>query len=188
VEQCTSVFATAEERRAHCIQDHKFPHDFRFDISRKQEAKNRKLKHNKQSPMEVDSCAGDNKCEMRVKVPKSQSKTVVHQRSELLDCGNVAQCEEAAVLRQATSANQSAEDMHTNRLSKPFSFVRGRGRNQRLGGVSKDLHSGINKHERTSDSNIWGTSGLLNALQDAEIDSSSELADTSSVLGDVRRE
>jgi hypothetical protein len=75
--------------------------------------------------------------------------------------------------------------MHTETFSKPFSFVRGRGRNQRLGAVCKDSRSGINKHERTSRSNIWGTSSLLTALQDAEIGSNSELAHTSDVQGDV---
>lgn len=188
MEECTSVFATAQERRAHCIQDHKFPHDFRFDVTRKQEAKHSKLKQNKQSPMEVDSCAGDKKCEMRVKRSKSKSKAVVRQCSEQLGCGNIAQCEEGAVLGRATSANQSAEDMHTERFSKPFSFVRGRGRYQRLAGVRKDLHSGINKHEHTSDSNVWGTSSLLSALQDAEICNDGELAHTSGVPGDVRHE
>jgi hypothetical protein len=188
------MFAAAEERRAHCIQDHKFPHNFRFGVSRKQEAKNRKLKHNKnnkQSPMEVDSCAGDKKCEMRVKVSQSRSEAAVRRRSEQSDCANVAQCAEGAVSGQATSANQPAEDMHTETFSKPFSFVRGRGRNQRLGAVHKDLRSGINKRERTSGSNVWGTSSLLNALQDAEIGSTSDVqgdVNTSDVQGDVRHE
>ena len=185
MEECKSVFATAHKRRAHCIQDHQFPHDFRFDVSRKQEARRSKLKHNKQSPMEVDSCPGDKKCEMRVKSSNSKSKAVC---SEQLGCGNTAKCEEGAVLGQATSANQSGEDMHTERFSKPVSFVRGRGRYQRLGGVCKDLNSGINKHEHPSDSNIWGTSSLLNALQDTEICNDSEFAHTSDILGDVRNE
>jgi hypothetical protein len=183
VEECKSVFATAQKRHAHCIQDHQFPHDFRFDVSRKQEAKHSKLKHNKQSPMEVDSCAGDKKCKMKVMRSNSKSKAVLCQCSEQLACGNFAKCEEGQ--GQATSANQSGEDMHTGRFSKPFSFVRGRGRHQRSGGVCKGLNSGINKHEHTSDSNVWGTSSLLNALQDAQICNDDELAHTSDTLGDV---
>jgi len=184
VEECKSVFATAQKRHAHCIQDHQFPHDFRFDVSRKQEAKHSKPKHNKQSPMEVDSCPGDKKCKMKVKRSDLKSKAVSCQCSEQLGCGNFAKCEEGQ--GQATSANQSGEDMHTGRFRKPFSFVRGRGRHQRLGGVCKD--SGINKHEHTSDSNVWGTSSLLNALQDAEICNDGELAHTSDTLGDISNE
>lgn len=188
MEECKNLFATAQKRRAHCIQDHQFPHDFRFDVSRKQEARHSKLKNNKQSPMEVDSCQGDKKCETRVKRSNSKSKAVLCQCSEQLGCGNIAKCEEGAVLGQATSADQSGEDMHTERFSKPFSFVRGRGRHQRLGGVCKDLNSGINKHEHTPNSNVWGTSSLLNALQDAEICKDGELAHTSDVPGDVSNE
>lgn len=150
VEECRSVFATAQKRHVHCIQDHQFPHDFRFDVSRKKEAKHSKLKHNKHSPMEVDSCPGDKKCEMEVNRSYSKSRAVVCQYSEQLGCGNIAKCEEGVVLGQTTSANQSGEDMHTGRFSKPFSFVRGRGRRRRLGGVHKDLNSGINKHEQIS--------------------------------------
>jgi len=185
VEECKSVFATAQKRHAHCVQDHQFPHDFRFDVSRKQEAKHSKLKHNKQSSMEVDSGPGDKKFETRVKKSNSKSKAVLCQCSEQLGFGNIAKCEEGAVLGQATSANQSGEDIHTERFSKPFSFVRGRGRHRRLGGVCKDLNSGINKHEHTPNSNVWGTSGLLNALQDAEICNDGELDHTSGVQGDV---
>lgn len=188
MKECKSVFATAQKRRAHCIQDHQFPHDFRFDVSRKQEAKRSKLKLNKQSSMEVDSCPGDKKFETRVKKSNSKSKAVLCQCSEQLDCGNTAKCEEGAVLGQVTSANQSGEDIHTERFSKPFSFVRGRGRHQRLGGVCKDLNSGINKHEHTSNSNVWGALSLLNALPDAEICNDGELVHTSDVVGDVSNE
>lgn len=188
MEECKSVFATAQKRRAHCIQDHQFPHDFRFDVSRKQEAKHSKLKHNKQSSMEVDSCPGDKKFETRVKKQNSKSKAVLCQGSEQLGCGNIAKCEEGAVLGQAISANQSGDDIHTERFSKPFSFVRGRGRHQRLGCVCKDLNPGINKHEHTSNSNVWGTSSLLNALQYDEICNDGELAHISDVLGDVSNE
>lgn len=191
VEECKSVFARAQNRRAHCIQDHQFPHDFRFDVSRKQEAKHNKLKHNKQSVMEVDSCPGDKKFEMRVKGSKSkpiEPVAVLCQSSEQLGCGNVAKYEEGGALGQATCANQSGEDMHAERSGQPFSFIRGRGRYQRLGGFCKDLNSGINKREHTSHSNIWGTSGLLNALQDAEVCNDSEFTPTSDVVGDVGNE
>jgi len=188
VEECKSVFATAQKRRAHCVQDHQFPHDFRFDVSRKQEAKHSKLKHNKQSSMEVDSCPGGKKFETRVKKSNSKSIAVLYQCSKQLGCGNIAKCEEGGVLGQATSANQSGEDIRTERFSKPFSFVRGRGRHQRLGGACKDLNSGLNKHEHTSNSNVWGTLSLLNALQDAEICNDGELVHTSDVLGHVSNE
>jgi len=188
MEECKSVFATAQKRRAHCIQDHQFPHDFRFDVSRKQEARQSKLKHNKQCAMEVDSCPVDTKCKTRVKRSDSKSKAVLCQCSEQLGWANIAKCEEGAVLGQATSADQSGEDMHTERFSKPFGYVRGRGRHQRLGGVYKDLNSGVNKHERTSNSNVWGTSSLLNSLQDAETCNDGELAHTSDALGDVSNE
>ena len=188
MEECKSVFATAQKRHAHCIQDHQFPHDFRFDVSRKLEAKRSKLKHNKQSPMEVDSCPGDKKCETRVKRSNSKSKAVLRQCSEQSGCRNIAKCEEGAVLGQATSANQSGEDMHTERFSKPFSYFRGRGRHQRLAGVCKDFNSGTNKHEHTANSNVWGTSSLLTALQDAEICNDGELAHTLNVPGDVSNE
>jgi hypothetical protein len=193
VEECKSVFATGQERRAHCIQDHQFPHDFRFDVSRKQETKHSKLTHNKESLMELDSCPGDKKCGIRVKRSKSKSNpiepvAVLSQGSEQVGCGNIAKCEEGAMLGRAMCTNQSGEDMHTERFAKPFNFIRGHGRYQRLGGICKRLNSGMNKPERASDSNIWGTSSLLNALQDVETCSDGDCTRASGVVGDVRNE
>jgi hypothetical protein len=191
VAECKSVFATSQKRRQHCIEDHKFPHDFRFDDSRKEETKRSKLKQNKEFLMEVDACPGD-KCGTRVKRPKSKYKPVEPtgvccQGSEQVGCGDIAKCEEGTLLGQATCAKQSGEDVHAERFGKPFSFIRGRGRYQRLGYISKDLNSGINKREHVSDSNIWGTSSLLDALQDAEICNDGEFTHALEV-NDVRNE
>ncbi|XP_014280097.1 zinc finger protein 511 [Halyomorpha halys] len=35
VEDCSVVSLTPKDRRSHCIEDHKFPHDFKFDSARK---------------------------------------------------------------------------------------------------------------------------------------------------------
>ncbi|CAH1404658.1 unnamed protein product [Nezara viridula] len=34
VEDCPAVSLTPKDRRSHCIEDHKFPHDFKFDAGR----------------------------------------------------------------------------------------------------------------------------------------------------------
>lgn len=56
VEECGHKSIDASARRDHCIKDHKFPHDFRFDKVRKQKKK-------KDKGMEVDESSEDVKQE-----------------------------------------------------------------------------------------------------------------------------
>ena len=35
METCTSKFSNPKERRSHCIEDHKYPADFRYDVENK---------------------------------------------------------------------------------------------------------------------------------------------------------
>jgi hypothetical protein len=201
VEECNSMSAAPQERRRHCIEAHQFPHDFRFDDARKQKTKHCKSKQSNDklldSVMEVDPSSGDSKCEMRTKEPKSKPKSVamLPQSLRVLNCGNVEKCnekhEEGNELGEASSSHQAGMGMHTETFNKPFSFVQGRGKYRRLGGICMNLNSGIIKHEQSSssNSNVWGTSGLLDALQDSKTGSDVEkFACGSDTLGDVETE
>lgn len=180
VEECDGMFAAPQERRRHCIDAHRFPHDFRFDDARKQKTKHRKPKQSNDdlldSVMEVDPSSGDGKCETKIRRPKSESKSVaMFPRSlKALNCGNVEECneksEEGNELGEATSSHQAQTGARTETFRKPLGFARGRGRYQRLGGKFMNFNSGINKRDQSSsgDSNVWGTSGLLDALKDSK--------------------
>lgn len=200
MEECSSIFTTPQERRGHCIQDHQFPHDFRFDDARKQKTKHCKLKDSNEGlvdfVMEVDPNPGDSNSEMNIKKPKSKSKpkivAVLPQSLKVLGCGNADECnqknEEGTLLGEATSAQQAGRHMCTEGFGKPFSFVRGRGKYQRLGGTYVKFNSGINKREQSSssNSNVWGTSGLLDALQGARVGSDEKFACTSDTEEDKK--
>jgi hypothetical protein len=76
VEDCDSRFAIPQDRHSHCIEDHQFPHDFRFDNARKHKTKRCELKltigGKVDSAMEVDTNSGDSKCVTSVNRPKSK--------------------------------------------------------------------------------------------------------------------
>jgi hypothetical protein len=122
--------------------------------------------------MEVDANPGDSKCVTSVNGLKSKPKAVsaLSRAAEEFACGNVEKYETGSMLGKPTCAPQVGRDVRTERFGKPFSFVRGRGKCQRLGGMSMKFNSGTNKQEQSSsrNSNVWGTSGLLDALEDTE--------------------
>ncbi|PNE09453.1 hypothetical protein B7P43_G00060, partial [Cryptotermes secundus] len=180
VEDCDSRFATPQDRHSHCIEDHQFPHDFRFDDARKHKTKRCKWKLPKggivESAMEVDTNPGDSKCVTSVNRPKSKPEAVavLPQAFEESDYGNGEKCkqkyETRSVLGEPTCATQVGRGVRTEGFGKPFSFVRGRGKCHRLGGMSMKFKLGTNKQEQSSssNSNVWGTSGLLDALEDTK--------------------
>jgi hypothetical protein len=126
--------------------------------------------------MEVDSASGDSRCEMRINRPKSKKKSVdtLPQCLSVLNCGNFEKCnekqDEGNEFKETMSSHQAGMGLCTDTCRKPFSFVRGRGKYQRLGGICMNFNSGVDKLEQSlsSNSNVWGTTGLLDALQDSE--------------------
>jgi hypothetical protein len=180
VEDCDSRFATPQDRHSHCIEDHQFPHNFRFDNARKHKTKHCKSKLTKggkvDSAMEVDTNPGDSKSVTSVNRPKSkpEPEAVLPQAFEEFSCGNDEKCRQKYEARfmsgEPTCVPQAGREVPTEGFSKPFSFVRGRGKYRRLGGLSKKFNSGTNKQEQSSssNSNVWGTSGLLDALEGTE--------------------
>jgi hypothetical protein len=196
VEECNSRFATPQDRRSHCIEDHQFPHDFRFDDARRQKSKHCKSKHAKGgsfiSAMEVDTIPGDRKRETSVNrtKPKPEAVPASPQAFEEFACGNDEKYESGSLLGEASSAPQVGRGMHTKGFGKPFSFVPGRGRYQRLGGMSTKFNSETNKSEQSSssNSNVWGTSGLLDALDDAKVSGDGEKFASRSDAVDVKSE
>jgi hypothetical protein len=147
--------------------------------------------------MEVDSASGDNKCEIRTKRPKSKPKSVamLSQSVKVLNCGDVGkcskECEEGNQMDDAMSSDQAGTGVHREKFSKPFNFVRGRGKYKKLGSVHMNCSSGVNKHVQSSvsNSNVWGTSSLLDALQGCKAGSDDEkLTCASGALGDVKTE
>jgi hypothetical protein len=133
--------------------------------------------------MEVDSASGDNRCEIRTKRPKSKPKSVamLSQSVKVLNCADVGkyskECEEGNQMDDAMSSDQAGTGVHRKKFSKPFNFVRGRGKYKKLSSVYM------------SDSDVWGTSSLLDALQGCKAGSDDEkLAYASGALGDVKTE
>jgi hypothetical protein len=198
VEECASRFATPQDRRSHCIEDHQFPHDFRFDTARKHNTKHRKSKNNEgglfESAIEVDTNPGDSKCDTSVNRPESEPKaeTVLSLASENSACGNDGKCkqkyEAQSLLGEPTYAPKVGRDLRTEECSRPFSFVQGRGKYRRLGGMSMKFNPGKNKQAQSSSSNsdVWCTSGLLDALEDTKVGSGSEISASVSDVLDVK--
>ncbi|XP_075166480.1 zinc finger protein 511 lethal (2) k10201 [Haematobia irritans] len=56
VEECIEIFLSPEERRKHCIEEHKFPANYRFD-----QAKNIMLPSKEDNRMEIDNCGINSK-------------------------------------------------------------------------------------------------------------------------------
>jgi hypothetical protein len=125
--------------------------------------------------MEVDTNPGDSKCETSVSRPETKPKAVAHEVSACGNDGNDGKCRQKNEGRpqfcEPTCAPQVGRDTRKEGCSKPFSFVRGRGKYRRLGGVSMKFNSGTNKHEQSSssNSNAWRTSDLLDALADTKV-------------------
>lgn len=138
--------------------------------------------------MEVDTNPGDSKCVTSVNRPKSKPKAVPVLPQAFGDDETYRQeCEMRSVLGEPTCVSQVARDVHTGGFGKPFTFVRGRGRCQRLEGTSTKFNLGRDKQEQgsSSNSNVWGTSGLLDALEDTKGGSDREKFADMSTSSDV---
>jgi hypothetical protein len=141
--------------------------------------------------MEVDSNPGDSKCERSVSRPESEPKAVaiLPQAFEQSACGTDGKCrqkyEAGSHLGEPARAPQVGRDTCKEGCGKPFSFVHGRGRYRRLGDVGTKFNSGRNTHKQSSssNSNVWHTSDLLDALEDtkAGCDSEKSVSDASGV-------
>jgi hypothetical protein len=123
--------------------------------------------------MEVDTNPGDSKCETSVNRPEPKPKAVsaLPQAFEESACGNDGKCRQKNEARSHLGEPQVGRDTHKEGCCKPFSFVRGRGKYRRLGGVNMKFNSG---QSSSSNSDAWRTSDLLDALQDTKVSCDSE--------------
>ncbi|XP_069697884.1 ABC transporter F family member 4 [Periplaneta americana] len=159
VEECDFVFSVPQERRSHCIEYHKFPHDFRFDDAKKQKpAKGRGKNSKAGSSMEVD--AKSKKSKHKTKIAKTTSSV------ELMDSSDVQHISQGTIDKMVLEA--SREEQHKKTKVSPLCLGRGRGKRHVYRGNSNVFSASINKSIK-SDSpihdNVWGTSDLLDALQ-----------------------
>lgn len=107
LEECERMCQTPAERRDHCITDHKFPHDFRFDCYKNSKKFYDKTKKNSQKP----------------KDKKPQSSSTIIQPSKLLSVASNdedVELEDKSIL--LTARNSKRQNFRfCNQKAKTFS-------------------------------------------------------------------
>ncbi|XP_014240431.1 zinc finger protein 511 [Cimex lectularius] len=69
VESCSVVSKDAKERKKHCIEEHKFPHDFKFTSDPRTAKKTKPMKKKKSESMEVEVESGANQSPPKPALP-----------------------------------------------------------------------------------------------------------------------